>query len=110
MKKSSANIDPILKTFGLEFVQIVQDYEITSSIHLSPDGEGGVQELRMPMIIQGFLMDVQDGFIYLSPDGENVNQMLPVSSLKNLEIIEIKDEALEALDQAEEPDNNTGYN
>ncbi len=104
MKKTS---NLYFDTFCGEYIQVVQDFEITTYITVSEDQS---QEVRMPMTCTGFLMDLVEGVVYLSPDGENINQAIPYSSIKHTEIVELKDEAQEALDQVPEPNDRSGYN
>jgi hypothetical protein len=104
MKKQ---VNPFFETFAGEYVQIVQDFEITTYINVSEDQS---QEVRMPMTCTGFLMDLVDGMVYLSPDGENINQALPFDSVKHVEIVELKDAEQEALDEVPDPKNRSGYN
>jgi len=104
MKKQ---VNAFFETFAGEYIQIVQDFEITTYINVSEDQS---QEVRMPMTCTGFLMDLVDGMVYLSPDGENINQALPFDSVKHVEIVELKDAEQEALDEVPDPKNRSGYN
>lgn len=74
------------------------------------DGKDGPEELTVPMVIHGFIMDADDDFIYLSPDGENVNQCIPFDIIKHVQIITEEDQLDEMLDQIGAPDNESGYN
>lgn len=98
MKKATSTF---FDMFAGEYIQVVQDFEITTYFNVSEDQS---QEVRMPMTCTGFLMDYEDGMLYLSPDGENINQALPFSSVKHVEIVELKDEAQEMLDKIDIPD------
>lgn len=100
-------LNVFFETFRGEYIQIVQDFEITMQMAISEDQ---AQEVRMPMTVTGFLMDHADGFLYLSPDGININQALPFESVKHVEILEVKDELAEALDEIPEPEDKSGYN
>lgn len=83
MKKSSQ----FLTVFVGEMVEILTDLKMESSI---PVAEDIVQTVQVPLTVNGFVMDVDDTFVYLSPDGENVNQALPLNSIKHIAISEIK--------------------
>jgi len=106
-QKMKKQVNAFFETFAGEYIQIVQDFEITTYINVSEDQS---QEVRMPMTCTGFLMDLVDGMVYLSPDGENINQALPFDSVKHVEIVELKDAEQEALDEVPDPKNRSGYN
>jgi hypothetical protein len=103
MKKTNV----FFETFRGEYIQLVQDFEVTTHFNVSEDH---AQEVRMPMTVQGFLMDFTDGILYLSPDGININQALPFESVKHVEILELKDEIQEMLDETTPPEDRSGYN
>jgi hypothetical protein len=95
------------ETFVGEFVEIVQDFEITQSISISEDGP---QELRVPMTVAGFVMDCDDRFVYLGPDGESVNQALPISTIKHIGIVDMKEPAPDAFEDLPDPEDKKNYN
>ena len=97
----------LFKTFVGEYVQIIQDFEVVTSFNIEEDN---TQEVRTPMTVTGFLMDLSDGFLYLSPDGENIDQALPLHTVKNICILEVQDEADTVLDTVLPPDKDSGYN
>lgn len=105
--KKTKDVNPFFETFVGEYIQVVQDFEITTYIQVSEEQS---QEVRMPMTCTGFLMDLVDGMVYLSPDGENINQALPFSSVRHVEIVELKDEVQEMLDNSPDPKDRSGYN
>lgn len=104
MKKTA---DTFFETFAGEFLEIVQDFDVTTSFNM---GEHGPQEVRMPMTVTGFLMDSDGEFLYLSPDGEEINQALPIDSIKHIGIVELKDPEQSILDDVPEPENDLGFN
>ena len=97
----------LFDTFAGEFVEIVLGIEVPSSINIQEDHH---HELRMPLILNGFLMDIDDQFIYLSNNGEEVDQAFPVNELKHIQVIQLKDAATEMLDMVEAPDDDKSYN
>jgi hypothetical protein len=105
MKK---NNNAFFETFAGEFVEIILDLQITNSVNL--DGEGNVHEMQMPLTLQGFVMDADDQFVYLSPDGENINQAFPIKDLKHIAIVDVANPLQELLDEIPEPENDKGYN
>lgn len=106
LKMKKNNI--FFETFAGEFVEIVQDFEVTTSINATE--EGYATEVRVPMTVTGFVMDSDGEFIYLSPDGENVNQALPINTIKHIAIVDLKDPLEEVLDDIPSPDSDKGYN
>ena len=106
MKKTTSNV--FFETFAGEFVEVILDLEVTHNINL--DGDGHPHEMKMPLTLQGFIMDADDDFIYLSPDGVNVNQAFPRRDLKHIAIVEPVNPLQEILDEIPEPDSSTGYN
>ena len=103
MKKSNL----FFETFAGEFVEIVQDFEITTSFNQHEDH---MHEVRMPMTVSGFVMDTDDEFIYLSPDGENVNQALPIHTIKHIGIVQASNELQDLLDSVPNPSDKKDFN
>lgn len=100
MKKSNL----FFETFVSEFVEIIQDFEVTTRVDV---GEDHTEEVRMPHIVQGMVMDVDSDFVYLSSDGADLTQAIPLNSIKYVSIIDL---AQEALDQMPDPDDDVSYN
>jgi len=92
----------LFEMFVTEYVEIVQDYEITTSVNMTE--EGHASEIRMPMMVTGFVLDSDGEFLFLSQDGEEVNQAIPISSIKNISIASVTDSTTEALDNIEPPE------
>lgn len=107
MKKSAAN-NIFFEMFAGEFCEMILDLQITNSVNL--DSEGHAHNMQMPLTIQGFVMDVDQQFVYLSPDGETINQAFPLKDLKHIAIVEVTNPLQELLDEVPEPDNDKGYN
>jgi hypothetical protein len=106
-KTNKEAIDPLLEIFINEYVEILQDYEVTTQVAMTEDGVA--QPMRMPMTVTGYVMDSDGEFLYLSSNGEEVNQALPISSIKHIGIVQPNDPMQNALDEVETPEGNT-YN
>lgn len=106
MKKKNGSI--FFEIFAGEYVEILTDLSISHTAQATE--EGYISGPPMPMTVAGFVMDTDEYFIYLSPDGEQVNQALPVSAIKHIQIVEIKNELEQLLDEVPEPNNDAGYN
>lgn len=104
MKKSN---NVFFETFAGEYCEVILDVQIPSSFNLT---EGEMHEVKMPLTVNGFVMDADDVFIYLSTDGESVNQAFPIKDLKHISIVEVKNPLQELLDEIPEPKNDKGYN
>ena len=101
-KKSSQ----FLAVFASEFVEIISDLSITTSINVSE--EGHTQPVDVPLTVSGFVMDVDDVFVYLSTDGENVSQALPIDSIKHVAIVDVN-KAIESIEDIDIPEDNGSY-
>lgn len=101
----------LLQTFGGEYIEVITDLKVTQSVQSGEHGEPiGIE---VPMIIAGFLMDADAHFIYLSPDGEEVNEAIPLTSIKHLAIIAPGQEKTifdSILEEMPEPEDDKGYN
>ena len=100
--------DIFFETFTGKFVEIVQDFEITTSVNITEDG--APMEMRMPMMVTGVVLDSDNEFLFLSQDGEEVNQALPINSIKHIQIIKASDQEDQILDMTPEPEDKSGYN
>lgn len=94
--------------FNGEFVEIITDLQVIQSVQMSTDNE--VTSMPpTPLIINGFLMDNDNTFLYLSKDGVQVNQAIPLDSVKHIEIIDIKKAINQVLDDIPDPDETGEY-
>lgn len=99
--------DMFFDIFVDEFVEILQDYEVTTNVALSENGE--VQPLRMPMTITGYVKETDDYFLFMSKDGKEINQALPIESIKHIAIVDQSDTIMDILDEANPPEDQ-GFN
>ena len=105
MKKNNL----FLQTFAGEFLEIITDIKVIQTLTIGSEGET-VEGPEMPMIVNGFLMDCDDLFAYLSTTGEEVNQCIPIDSIKHVQIVDIKNEIDEMLDSIPDPDPGSTFN
>lgn len=103
MKKSNL----FFETFVSEYVEIVQDYEVTHSISITDDGP---TEMKVPMTVAGFVMDSDDTFLYLGPDGESVTQALPLTSIKHIAIVQVTDPVEDMFEGLPDPEDKKNFN
>lgn len=98
----------LLNNFAGELVEIISDLQVTQSISISE--EGAIAGPSTPMLINGFVADIDDIFLYLSEDQQNINQAIPITSIKHIQVVNIKTELDQLLDEFPEPESDTGYN
>ena len=101
------NENNFLTTFVSDYVEILTDVSLRQTI---PTTDGGAQEVVTPLTVQGFVMDCDETFVYLSPDGETIDQALPLSSIKHIQVMTETAEMDQLLDDADIPDRDEGYN
>jgi hypothetical protein len=104
----SKKTDLLFDTFAGEHVEIVQDFEVTTQLHIDPES-GTPAEIRMPMTVTGVVMDTDGEFLFLSADGQEVNQALPIWTIKHIGIVDTTDTMQAVLDSIEPEDGNS-YN
>ena len=95
-----------LNVFGNEFVEVVTNLNIVTSINV---GEDGVQPVEMPLTVSGFVMDVDDMFVYLSKDGVEVDQGIPLDSIKHIAIVTFNKGTEDILDESDFPNDDGSY-
>lgn len=91
-RKETDTHDLFFLTFVGEFVEIVGST-------LSGDGTAIV-----PLVVTGFLLDLDDKFYYLSDDGMSVKRAIKITDLKAIEIVETKTHFDQMLDNVLIPD------
>lgn len=91
-----------------EPVEIVTSLEVPSQFKMSEDGE--LTEIKLPMTVQGYIMDMDDDFIYLSSDGSNANQAVPVLDVKHIQIVSEQDEVEAIIDDIPDPEDGSHFN
>jgi hypothetical protein len=104
MKKSNS---VFLNVFVSEFVEIVSDLNITTSITVNEEGQ--TQPVQMPLTVSGFVMDTDDSFVYLSQDGENINQAIPLKDVKHIAIVDVAAKEQQILDSVEFPEDEGSF-
>lgn len=103
MKKSM-----FLDIFIGEYVVLIVNLDVTESITVSE--EGHTTPVNSKMTLEGFLLDMDNEFIYLSDNGEEVTEAVRRDDLRYIKRVDVKNPLEEMLDQAAEPENDTGYN
>lgn len=96
--------DVFFDVFGGEFCEILHSLQVPSNINITEDGE--VKEINTPVVLNGFIMEVTDGWVFLSPDGETIDQAVPLSDVRHISIVKLDQEEV---DEIPEPEDKT-YN
>lgn len=108
MKKKVVEIGPslIFMTFQGEFVNIYlrKDIETTS------EQDGQLITTKMPMNLEGFLMDEDDNHYFLGDDGLNSNKAIPKDMVMFIEIVKLPDPLTQILDEMPSPSSKKEFN
>jgi hypothetical protein len=81
-------------SFVGEFVQIITSMQFTGA----PGMRGASEDATLPLIVEGYVLDSDDDYTYLSPDGVEIKQAVRNDMIVYIQIIEAVDEATEILD------------
>jgi hypothetical protein len=106
MKKDNKE-DLFLSIFVSEFVEIVSDLNIVTSINVNDEGQ--TSPVEMPLTVAGFVMDADSRFVYLSQDGEGINQALPIQSIKHIAIVDVNAKSEQEIDESDFPEDTGSY-
>lgn len=81
-------------SFVGEFVQIITSMQFTGA----PGLKNAPEDASLPLIVEGFVLDSDDQYTYLSPDGVEIKQAVKNSMIVYIQIMDTVDEATEMLD------------
>lgn len=81
-------------SFVGEMVQIITNMQFTGA----PGIKGASEDTSLPLIIEGFVLDADDQYVYLSPDGIEIKQAVKANHIVYIQILDSSDEATELLD------------
>ena len=101
MKKTNIFFD----VFCGEMVEIITDLDVIQTVKVSEDNEA-IPGPAIPMVVNGFLMDIDEKWLYLSQNGEQVNEALPIDAIKHIAIIDVQKELNQAFDNLPDPEGN----
>src|SRR5574343_512079 len=86
-RKKKSN-DLFFMTFVGEFVSVLSTMEHTAMMQT----EEGMVEETAPMILQGYMLDMDEEYYYLGETQMNVSRAIKKSSVNAIEITDRKDE------------------
>jgi hypothetical protein len=103
MKKSQ-----FLDIFIGEYVLVIINLDVVESITVSE--EGHTSPVNSKMSVEGFILDMDNEFIYMSNNGEEVTECFRREDLRYIKRIEVKDGYDHLMDAIEAPEDDKGYN
>jgi hypothetical protein len=103
-KKKKVN-DLFFITFIGEHVSVLTDFKTSQSVQT----EEGTLEETSPLVIQGYMLDMDDDFYYLGETAEEIRAVRK-TTVSAIEITKPQDEFSDILDSVKTPENKKGYN
>jgi len=93
MSKKSEPSSFFLSFVG-EFVQIITSMQFMGA----PGLKNAPDDAALPLIIEGYVLDSDDQYTYLSPDGVEIKQAVKNNMIVYIQVVSAVDEATEILD------------
>lgn len=84
--------DSFFLSFVGEFVQIITSMQFTGA----PGARS--EDAVLPLIVEGYVLDADDNYTYLSPDGVEIRQAVRNNMIVYIHVMEAADEATELLE------------
>lgn len=88
------------------FIEIVTDQTVT----VTSETEEGRYEKKSPYVIQGFLLDIDEEWVYIGNDQGETTDMIGIKKVVHLGKSAPIDKLDDLLDEASEPSDNEYYN
>lgn len=101
VKKSKQQIDSevFLLSFVGEMVQVLTDFVLTTSQQKETlDGDVSSEDLAHPLIVEGYLLDSDDNYIYLGPTPDQIGQAIKKDRVIFIQILDKTDNLSDILD------------
>lgn len=103
-KKSSSEL--LFLTFIGEKVVLTSTFKITDTV----DSEEGVHQIELPLMLDGYLMDMDDEYYYLGEDPKSVSKAVRKDQILSIEIESMKTVYDQILDEMDSPIEDTDIN
>jgi len=100
-KKSNESEDSevFLLSFIGEMVQVLTDFTIVaSSVKDSMDGDMNVQESNSPLIVEGYLLDSDENYIYLGRSSNHITQAIKKDRIVFMQVLDAQDDLSEIIE------------
>ena len=86
--------DSFFLSFVGEFVQIITNMQFTGA----PGARNAPEDAVLPLIVEGYVLDADETYTYLSPDGVEIKQAVRNDVIVFIQILDTVDEATELLE------------
>lgn len=94
MTKKTTEPDSFFLSFVGEYVQILTSVQFSGM----PSARGASKDSSLPLIVEGYILDADDNYTYLSSDGVEIKQAVKNSAIVYVQVMDAVDEATELLD------------
>lgn len=97
--KDMPDSEVFLLSFIGEMVQVLTDFVLTASqINESSDGSVSSEDNSHPLIVEGYMLDSDDTYIYLGPTPDQVGQAVKKERIVFIQILDKKDSLSDIMD------------
>lgn len=97
--KDMPDSEVFLLSFIGEMVQVLTDFILTSSqTRESLDGEVSSEDTAHPLIVEGYMLDSDDTYVYLGPTPDQVGQAIKKDRIVFIQVLDKKDDISDIMD------------
>lgn len=97
--KDVQDSEVFLLSFIGETVQVLTDFVLTSSqARESTDGEMIGEDVEHPLIVEGYMLDSDDTYIYLGSSPDQVSQAIKKDKIVFIQVLDKKDSLSDIMD------------
>lgn len=106
-RKKPVRSDTFFMTFIGEYVSVLTTMMVTKAFQT----EDGVEEQTQPIVIQGFLLDMDDEFFYIGEVSNEVDRAVRKEFVNAIEIADENESTFDSiLEHVEAPEDSKKYN
>lgn len=95
MTKKTKNVpdsEVFLLSFVGEFVQVLTDFVLSASqMNETSDGSLSSEDMSHPLIVEGYMLDSDDSYVYLGPTPDQIGQAIKKDRIVFIQVLENKD-------------------
>jgi len=99
-------VERCFELFAGEMVQVILDKDVEQT----SQKQDSINIMKTPLIVQGFMIEEDDDFIYLGYEPEQISQAVKKSYIIHIEVGELKEGLEEIMDIGDLPKSDKGYN
>jgi hypothetical protein len=97
--KDTPDSEVFLLSFIGEMVQVLTDFILTSSqVKESIDGDMSSEDTSHPLIVEGYMLDSDDSYIYLGPTPDQIGQAIKKDRVIFIQVLDKKDDLSDIMD------------